>query len=664
MMRSSALLPMSGLAWGLVAASALALTSCNFPRWPVPSAPADSSQRDPGQSQPQHGPIRGVVSWASSKTLSPTSFRLQAGLTEVANAATVSLIEAQGGNTVASSVTDERGGFVLTFQNFTPVSGAPYTLEAVKGLAVGGKPNRPGAAAVRVRSLLFWNGGWQSLTNSVPGVGISVSPATTAIATIASLKQSARQSVDLTELVGKVSGGDFDATGTDLSRTADFDPVVRLVDNALTLDQDPVAAIAYDSVRGTYRLATGVPLGAGIVPAIPTPGQTLTIHGLNFDPTPGRQVFWFGNVPVTTWTVSPDRMAVTMTVPGSAISGPLRVDLPGGIQVTLDPFLRLRGTVATLAGNGTGDGQDGVGAAASFVGIRNIRLDRQGNLVVPDIFGNRLRKVTPAGVVTTTAGSGTAGNLDGAPGSAQFYWPVGVAADTQGFLFVVDYSGHLLRKIAPDGNVTTLAGGAPGFANGTGGAAQFLSPADVVSDSQGNLFVADYSNERIRKITPAGVVTTFAGSGVRGPADGDASTAQFIGPVGITIDTSGNLFVAERDGNRIRKITPEGVVTTIAGQTTSGYRDDVGTAAQFNMPYGIAVDGGGNLYVADCVNNLVRKITPAGLVSTVAGSGISDYQDGTLAQAAFINPTGMAVDESGILYVGDSGTRRVRIVTP
>ncbi len=597
-------------------------------------------------------------------TLTGTSpYRVLALLAEVANAATVSLIEAQGGNTVASSVTDERGGFVLTFQNFTPVSGAPYTLEAVKGLAVGGKPNRPGAAAVRVRSLLFWNGGWQSLTNSVPGVGISVSPATTAIATIASLKQSARQSVDLTELVGKVSGGDFDATGTDLSRTADFDPVVRLVDNALTLDQDPVAAIAYDSVRGTYRLATGVPLAVGIEPAIPTPGQSLTIRGLNFDPTPGRNVFWFGSIPVTAYSVSPDRSALTSTVPPGAFSAPFRLQQPGGTSQVVHPFLPLKGTVGTLAGDGVSGFRDGPGAQARFSATEGLALDGSGNLYVGDNGTSRVRKVSPAGMVSTLAG-GSSGDADGVGEQAQLRGPHGVVLDRDGNVYVAEYYGNRIRKISPGGIVTRFAGDGPaGSVDGAGTAARFWGPVGIGIDASGNFYVGDRENHRIRKITPQGVVSTFAGS-TAGYADGTGTAASFRWPQGIAVDPAGNVYVADTSNNRIRKITPQGVVSTLAGSGAAGGADGTGPAAQFNSPDLLALDPGGNVYVTDYVGRKVRKVSPAGVVTTLAGTGIKNWRDGSLAVAEFDDPEGVAVDSLGIVYIAEYGGGRIRVITP
>ena len=238
-----------------------------------------------------------------------------------------------------------------------------------------------------------------------------------------------------------------------------------------------------------------------------------------------------------------------------------------------------------------------------------IAIDGSGNLYVADSNNNMIRKITSAGVVTTLAGSITSGHADGTGAAASFYNPFGVAVDGSGNLYVGDTRNHMIRKITSAGAVTTLAGSTtPGSADGTGVTAYFNLPGGVAVDGSGNIYVADGNNNMIRKITSAGAVTTLAGSTTYGYADGTGIAASFNYPWGVAVDGSGNLYVADNNNNMIRKITSAGVVTTLAGSTTSGHADGTGVAATFNRPWDVAVDGSGSVYVADTYNNMIRKI--------------------------------------------------------
>jgi streptogramin lyase len=214
------------------------------------------------------------------------------------------------------------------------------------------------------------------------------------------------------------------------------------------------------------------------------------------------------------------------------------------------------------------------------------------------------------------------------------------------------------------GTVSTLAGsGTAGYDNSSGTAAQFNTPTGVAVDTSGNVYVADMANNRIRKITPQGAVSTFAGSGSEGlvnSVNGNGSAAQFNQPFGVAVDRFGNVYVADHGNHCIRKISPSGGVSTLAGKGTAGFADGTGTAAQFNTPNGVAVDRFGYVYVSDYGNNRIRKITPQGVVSTLAGTGAAGIVNGSGSTAQFSAPIGIAVDGSGNIYVGDSNNNRIR----
>lgn len=302
--------------------------------------------------------------------------------------------------------------------------------------------------------------------------------------------------------------------------------------------------------------------------------------------------------------------------------------------------------VTTFAGNYEGY-YDATGTAAQFNYPTGIAIDAAGNLYVIDANNEKIRKITPAGVVSTFAGS-SMGSADGTGTAAQFNAPYGITIDATGNLYVTDTWNSIIRKITTAGVVTTIAGSTPGFADGTGAAAQFDGPSGITIDAVGNLYVADKNNNRIRKITPAGVVTTFAG-GTSGFVDGTGTAAKFTIPFGITIDATGNLYVADSFNNRIRKITQEGVVTTVAGSAISGNLDGTGITAQFYHPCGITVDSTGNLYVVDTWNSIIRKITPAAVVTTVS-----------VAPFSFNYPNGIAIDATGDLYIADTNNFKIK----
>ncbi len=346
-------------------------------------------------------------------------------------------------------------------------------------------------------------------------------------------------------------------------------------------------------------------------------------------------------------------------------------------------------TFTTIAGTaGNNGGNDGTNGTAQLYWPEGIAVDTNGNLYVADNYEDTIRKVAPSGtnwVVTTIAGTaGTSGGNDGTNGAARFIEPVGITIDGTGNLYVADSGNDTIREITPSGTnwvVTTIAGTAEigGFADGTNGSAQFNDPSGIAVDTNGILYVADAYNCTIREVAPSGtnwVVTTIAGTATNidgmvpnyGSADGTNGAAQFSGPSSITVDGSGNLYVADTYNDTIRKIAPSGtnwVVSTIAGQVgNSGIADGTNFAAQFYYPSGIASDRSGNLYVADTYNYTIRKITPSGtnwVVSTLAGvAGINGSNDGTGTNALFYYPYAVAADGAGHLFVGDTINGTIR----
>lgn len=324
-----------------------------------------------------------------------------------------------------------------------------------------------------------------------------------------------------------------------------------------------------------------------------------------------------------------------------------------------------------LAGNAPGS-DDGAGPAARFFDLEGVTVDAAGNAYVADYVNSTIRKITPAGVVTTVAGlAWNPGSIDGPGAAARFKNPTGVAVDAAGNLYVADFGNDTIRKITPGGVVSTVAGSADlygeGSSDGVGTAARFYQPAGVAVDTTGHVYVADFSNHTIRKITPAGMVTTLAGlAGNGGCVDGTGSAARFAFPNSVAVDTQGNVYVADTRSHAIRKITPSGVVTTLAGlAATPGSADGTGSAARFAYPFGVAVDAQDNVYVAEAENSTIRKITAEGVVTTLAGSpGNHGSNDGTGTSARFYSPRSLVVDSAGNVHVADSGNNTIRKMTP
>ncbi len=329
-------------------------------------------------------------------------------------------------------------------------------------------------------------------------------------------------------------------------------------------------------------------------------------------------------------------------------------------------------TFSTLAGRGGANGStDGPGAVARLRAPTGIAV-KNGTVYFNEYWNAAVRKISSEGVVSTVAGvMGTRGSADGAGAAARFHHSHGIAIGNDGTLYASDCGDHTIRKITVAGVATTLAGLAaePGSSDGTGNIARFHGPEGVAVDEHDNVFVADTFSYTVRKVSPAGVVTTLAGlAGAAGSADGKGSAARFDVPIGIAIDGQGILYVADggfdtMTGNSIiRKVMPDGTVTTLAGLAGHvGHADGKGAAARFFYPVGIAADKNGTVYVSDSRNFTIRQITPAGVVTTIAGTpGARGVADGKGAEVRFNMSQAIAVDSDGTLYVGDTGNHTIR----
>jgi sugar lactone lactonase YvrE len=319
--------------------------------------------------------------------------------------------------------------------------------------------------------------------------------------------------------------------------------------------------------------------------------------------------------------------------------------------------------VTTVAGTTKGF-QDGPIATAQFNQPYGLCVDKAGNIYVADMGNFRVRKIGTDGQVTTLAG-GTSGTQDGIGTAAQFDMPTSVAVDNNGILYITDSYGNRVTKYDPATQaVTTIAGGQSGNGNGVALQAQLFEPNGVSCTPDGQyIFWVDLGNNNVRYLN-SGMVGTFAGNTCySGHSDGPNRVATFQSPWALCVDASNNVYVADSYSQAIRKVTYMGV-TTIAGDTTrQGSKDGVGRKAQFFAPAGICLSPNGNLYVADTYNHTIRQVMMDGTVTTIAGSTTPGNADGSGTTASFNLPWGMAVDVNGALYVADSKNHRIRKIT-
>ncbi|MCL2011932.1 MAG: IPT/TIG domain-containing protein [Cystobacterineae bacterium] len=415
-------------------------------------------------------------------------------------------------------------------------------------------------------------------------------------------------------------------------------------------------------------------------------GAEMTIYGSHFSDVRAENVVRLGSVEVPAGNITfASPTTIRLTVPSSSLCRVgTTTPCTGRVQVTVNRktvtstgtfTYVLTGTVSTFAGNGTSGLVDDAMAAARFRYPKGIAIDPlYGHLYVADSANNSIRRVTTAGVVSTFV-LGTGGlNV-----------PSGVNIVSMSALYVVDKYSHRIRRLTPSSicssmpgsvasiwncilpSISTIVGGGSngytsGFADSSGTNALFSYPSDIAIDSEGNLYVTDTQNHCIRRVSLTNAVTTLAGNCRNaGFADGTGAVARFNEPHGITIDSAGNLYVTDTVNHRIRRITPGGAVTTIAGSGTAGHLDGTGTAARFYYPSGITRDSAGNLYVADEYNHRIRRVSSAGVVSTIAGTATTGLVNGVGSVARFNRPYGVAVDAAANnLYVTDGDNHAIR----
>ncbi len=414
-------------------------------------------------------------------------------------------------------------------------------------------------------------------------------------------------------------------------------------DSALKSDAQTVATLmeAHKAIHGSYALTatalnngSGLPTGSGYTTLFHSDGASYCVS--------------------LTSTVTTARYFVASTQASPTAGGCPQDE---GAQVT------------SLAGSGTLGFANGSGEAAVLASPVALSAG-SGVLYFTDSSTSRVRQVTNAGVVSTIGGNGPTGTTEGIGNAALFNWPQAVSLGFNGHLYVADSNNQRIRQVPLNSTTTSTFAGLSttvttvGFTDATGTAARFNVPRGIAYDStRGYLYVADSQNNRIRRITAAQVVDTLAGQSGGGAIDHETGTsAQFNYPGGLAIDGAGNIYVADTNNHRIRKVTPTGSVSTLAG-STSGNQDGTGAAARFSSPTAVAVTEGGVVYVADTNNHSIRKITPEGTVTTIAGSGSSGYANGSGTDALFNGPKGIALGSDGRLYVSDTLNHRIRVLT-
>jgi sugar lactone lactonase YvrE len=424
------------------------------------------------------------------------------------------------------------------------------------------------------------------------------------------------------------------------------------------------------SADGTVRTLAGLAGSAGFANGTNAAARFSYPQGLGVDAAGNLYVADTGNLVIRRVTPAGSVSTVTNGAARFPMPRDVAVDRRGNVLVADNDSQTIsviapRGGATVLAGSASRHGAaEGRATEARFSRPWGLAEDGKGGLVVADNFNHALRRIGPDGVVTTLCGkAGSSGSSDGAGGAARFFWPAGLARDRAGALYVADSGNHTVRRVAADGSVATLAGsaGSAGGADGTADKARFSCPSDVACDGFGGLVVADRANHAIRRISGAGAVTTLAGRlGQAGRANGAGGAALFNSPSGVAVDALGNVYVADTGNHAVRKITPAGEVSTLAGCAgIRGAADGRGAFARFNGPSDVEVDEAGDVYVADRDNHLIRRISADGTVVTVGGyPNAMTCAEGVACESRFAQPTALAFI-NGTLYVADACNNRI-----
>ncbi len=534
---------------------------------------------------------------------------------------------------------------LLTAENFTILGGTAITSTGVVGTTIknGNVGLAPGATS--------------GITGFPPAVVTGGAIISTGLVTGQARLDLITAEVSLAGMASNANMSNIDLGGKTLAPGVYTFAAAAGQTGALTLD-----------AQGKNNVSWVFQIGTALTTSI---NSSVTVINLGTNGGSDDAIYWNAGSAITFGAnnaIAGNYLAGTSIIFGSTTSGSGRALALAGVSLDQNVIDAHGGPAGSDWTGGLAIGPGGVAGPSLLPAPSCIAVDASGNLYVGDSSLNTIQEVSPTGVVSLVAGSsGLGGSTDGTGTGALFNQPGGIVINSSGVLFVADSGNSTIRRIAPGGIVTTFAGSVAnkGYKDGTGTAAWFNSPVGISVDAFNNLFVADSKNTVIRKISSTGTVTTFAGAaGVIGSTD---SPARFNDPFGLAVDSSTSIvYVGDSDNNTIRKITALGVTTTPAGLAlATGSADGTGSVARFNLPEGEATDIVGNIYIADTANSTIRKMTPGGTVTTIAGqAGVQGLTDGNGTAALFNQPEALTVDAAGNIYVADTGNGAIREISP